>query len=235
MQILKIDADSRIRFAEKIPETGMGYHFVHASYRGESSDFLVLGSTYAVPLRSIAGLTDVTELTTAGSIDDYPSDAFVEGRVSVTEDFSGRPILARAALIQSLAAVLGSGASASALPPPGATLTVKTGTTGSDAYLRFSYTRHDPRIGANGAIAGKTYATTLRDGVIITSGLSAVGRYALPVPLPAEFVFVLLPPAATNVHLGAAVPFFGQAGGGVEAYFPDPFTNQTRCFTIPSY
>jgi hypothetical protein len=84
-------------------------------------------------------------------------------------------------------------------------LTLKTKTTGTDAFLRFSYTRHDPRIGEDDVVSAKTYATTFLDGVIITSGLSAVGRYALPVPLPAEFVFILLPPARTDVHFGAAV------------------------------
>jgi len=239
MPLLKIDAESKARFAQ-MPETGMGYHFVRAAYTTGhqtfgGADFLVLGSTFAVPLKPFAGLTGAADLATVGRIDEFGKDAFVEGRLMATEDFAGDPARARAALINGIAAILKPSAAPAAVPPPGTTLTVKTKTTGSDAFLRFSYTRHDPRIGSNGVIAGKTYGTTMRDGAIVTSGLSAVGRYALPVPLPAEFVFVLLPPAAIPVHFGAAVSFFGQAGGGVEAYFPNSFTNQTRCFTIPSY
>lgn len=217
----------------------MGYHFVRARWKSNATtDFLVLGSTYAVPLRPEGELTGVVELAAHGRIDEFGKNSFIEGSLVITEDYSTNPDVARASLvngIMSASSAPSASFSSASIPPPGATLTVKKTTSGSDAYVRFSYTRHDPRIGATGVIAAGTYATTMRDGASITSGLSAVGRYALPVPLPAEFVFVLLPPAGTNVHFGAAVPYFGQAGGGVEAFFPKGFSNQTRCYTIPSY
>lgn len=60
----------------------------------------------------------------------------------------------------------------------------------------------------------------MNDGVLAPSGAAAVGRYALPHPLPANFLYTLVPPMATSMQFGAAPPSFGQSGGGVEVYFP---------------
>jgi len=234
MRILKLTGKSKSHFIE-LTETGMGYHFVRAKYgRGYSNtgtDFVVLGSTYALAVQEIKDLSTVFDVTAAIGLDELSQDNFVEEDLQIIDDFGRDPLKARAELARSLAKK----ALTAPVPPPGTTLTVRTVSTGDDGFIRFSYTRNDPRIEATGGVAAKTYATTYRDGVIITSGLSAVGRYALPVPLPATYLFLLTPPADTPVHFGAAVPLFGQAGGGVEVYFPNKFTNILRPFTVPPY
>lgn len=206
-----------------------------ASCRHTEADFVVLGSTYALAVQQFKDFSTVFDVTAAVSFDELSQDDFVNEDLKIEDDFGQDPLKARAALAQRLAISGAGGAAAAPAPPPGTTLTVKTFTTGDDGFIRFYYTRNDPRIRANGDVAAKTYATTYRDGVIITSGLSAVGRYALPVPLPAAYLFVLTPPAGTPVHFGAAIPLFGQAGGGVEAYFPKQFINSVRPFTVPPY
>ncbi|HEX5721091.1 MAG TPA: hypothetical protein VF179_33370 [Thermoanaerobaculia bacterium] len=218
MSILKLSDKSVF---EDLVETGMGYHFVRAKYGNswkEPADFLVLGSTYALPIEKEDGLTTIFELASdaALAIDRWPAENFVEGVLDVRENFDEDPLLAR----EELARAIRQAAIATSFtgvppppPPPGATLTVKAKTSGDDAFLRFSYTRHDPRISGTGQVRGKTYATTYRDGVVVTSGLSALARYALPVPLPAEYVFLLTPPQGVDVELGAAAPLFGQSGG----------------------
>ena len=226
MHILRLKEASRSRFTE-LAETGMGYHFVKARYRfNTETGFVVLGSTYALPVHRNNDLSTVFDVTAAVGLDELSEDDFVDGDLEITDNYGEDPLKAREALSLAVPSVT---------PPPGATLTVKTVTNGVDGFIRFSYTPNDPRIQATGTVATKTYATTYRDGVIITSGLSAVGRYALPVPLPAIYLFLLTPPAGTPVCFGAAVPLFGQAGGGVEVYFPDGFTNIVRPFTVPPY
>jgi hypothetical protein len=225
-----LKAASQSRFTE-LAETGMGYHFVKARYEYNSeTGFVVLGSNYALPVHKINDLSTVFDVTKAVGLDELSEDNFIDGDLEITDNYSQDPLKAREAL-----SLVVPGTIKATTPPPGTTLTVKTITNGVDGFIRFSYTSNDTHIQATGTVAAKTYATTYRDGVIITSGLSAVGRYALPVPLPAIYLFLLTPPAGTPVHFGATVPLFGQAGGGVEVYFPNGFTNITRPFTVPPY
>jgi hypothetical protein len=49
-----------------------------------------------------------------------------------------------------------------------------------------------------------------------TPAPGAVGRYALPLPIPALHVVEYRLPAGTVIRAGTAAPSFGQAGGGVE-------------------
>jgi hypothetical protein len=49
----------------------------------------------------------------------------------------------------------------------------------------------------------------------VPTGFAAVGRYALPD----------LPPACRRCEIGACLPLYGQAGGGVEVMFPKRFKN----------
>jgi hypothetical protein len=57
------------------------------------------------------------------------------------------------------------------------------------------------------------------------TGLSAVGRFALPLLFPACWRYELTLPLGTRLFYGASVPLYGQSGGTVEVMFPDLFTN----------
>ncbi len=70
-------------------------------------------------------------------------------------------------------------------------------------------------------LAPQTYSTTYNDVKEVPSGLAAVGRYALPSPLPAVHLFLIQPHPGTDVAYGTVRPNYGMAGGGVEVYFPN--------------
>lgn len=91
-------------------------------------------------------------------------------------------------------------------------------TKGTQAYFRMSAFKNDRRIGHAGEFLPGTYATTYNDIRLIPSGYAAVGRYALPNPNSAKYMFSLVTKTAPT-YVGTAVPNFGQAGGGVEVYF----------------
>lgn len=86
-------------------------------------------------------------------------------------------------------------------------------------YFRFSAFPNDKRVKPDGSWTPGTYATTYNDVRMVPSGYAAVGRYALPNPRSAMYVFPLLTDASP-VRIGTVTPNFGQAGGGVEVYFP---------------
>ena len=88
-----------------------------------------------------------------------------------------------------------------------------------ELFVRYSAFASDRRINQDGSVRPGTYVTTENDAAHVRSGLSAVGRYALPNPAPARYRFVLSPPDGTRIRCGTAVPKFDQAGGGVEVLF----------------
>jgi hypothetical protein len=86
------------------------------------------------------------------------------------------------------------------------------------AYFRFSANKADPRVLPNGDFIAGTYATTYNDLRMVPSGFAAVGRYALPSPLSARYMFMIMTNSVPQL-VGTAVPNFGQSGGGVEVLF----------------
>jgi hypothetical protein len=76
-----------------------------------------------------------------------------------------------------------------------------------------------------GEILAGTYGFPESELDFVPTGFAAVGRYALPDLPPACRRFEIRPPAAYTLKCGAAVPLYGQAGGGVEVMFPKKFTN----------
>jgi hypothetical protein len=86
------------------------------------------------------------------------------------------------------------------------------------SYYRFSTAPRDKRIMPNGDFMPGTYATTYSDFHFVPSGFAAVGRYAIPNPASARFVFQIVT-YDRPTKMGTATPNFGQAGGGVEVIF----------------
>lgn len=85
-------------------------------------------------------------------------------------------------------------------------------------YYRFSAFATDRRILPNGDFLPGSYATTHADMPHVPSGFAAVGRYALPNPASARFVYSIHTYTRPSL-MGTAAPNFGQAGGGVEVFF----------------
>jgi len=86
------------------------------------------------------------------------------------------------------------------------------------SYFRFVSTPRDRRVNSNGDFVPGTYATTFSDLPLVPSGFAAVGRYALPNPASARFLFQITT-YDRPTFMGTATPNFGQAGGGVEVFF----------------
>lgn len=95
------------------------------------------------------------------------------------------------------------------------------------AYYRFCAYRRDKRVDSTtGEFLAGTYATTFADLHFVPSGFAAVGRYALPNPASARFVFQIVT-MTRPILVGTAAPNYGQAGGGVEVLFSNGATHDT--------
>ena len=98
---------------------------------------------------------------------------------------------------------------------------LRTQTTGDEGFVRFTPYPNDRRVGASGAIAPGTYATTVGDARFAVSGLAVAGRYALPNPAPAVYARTIVPASGTPLMAGTVRPAYDQSGGGVEVLFED--------------
>lgn len=96
------------------------------------------------------------------------------------------------------------------------------------SYYRFCSFHKDKRVDALGNFMPGTYATTFADLHFVPSGFAAVGRYALPNPASARYVFQIVSWDKPTL-MGAATPNYGQAGGGVEVYFRNGARNSPGC------
>ncbi len=109
------------------------------------------------------------------------------------------------------------------LPPPAAPsplfghLPLTATTNPGDQIHRFEAFPRSRRINvAASTVSAGTFAVPPSELGFLPTGLSVVGRLALPNLLPASFGWDLEPPLSTTLRCGASVPLFGQAGGGVE-------------------
>jgi len=91
-------------------------------------------------------------------------------------------------------------------------------------YYRYSAFYRDKRVRPNGDFIPGTYATTYADMHFVPSGYAAVGRYALPNPASACYLFQIVTYDRPTL-MGTATPNFGQAGGGVEVLFGNGASN----------
>ncbi|EKS33885.1 hypothetical protein [Afipia clevelandensis] len=98
---------------------------------------------------------------------------------------------------------------------------------GQDVFYRYEQFSKSQRIdrASNRIVKPETYAAPASEKPFTPTGLSAVGRFALPKLLPACWRYELTPVRGTLVYYGASVPLYGQSGGAVEVMFPHPFDN----------
>nr|WP_321439585.1 hypothetical protein [uncultured Hyphomonas sp.] len=99
-----------------------------------------------------------------------------------------------------------------------------------DVYYRYEQYPTSLRIDRTGTkhhVTGvDTYAAPQSELFFTPTGLSAVGRFALPSLLPACWRYELRPAAGTIIRSGASVPLYGQSGGAVEVCFERSFQNR---------
>jgi len=82
--------------------------------------------------------------------------------------------------------------------------------------FRFTSNKKDHNLIEDDTIKKNTYLTTFNDQLFVNTGFGAVGRYAMPIPIPASYKHDYTFPKGTPLQVGTVAPNFGQAGGGVE-------------------
>lgn len=181
----------------ELPESGMGYYVIRARIGTEAYErTLIIAGDRIVPADSHPELFSVHDLWNR---EPFPQ----EHRAGI--DLSN----------------LQTTRSNVSLPPgyvatSGAVPLLGTLTLASNAkFYRFIMVPSDHRY-SGGTIARDTYLTRELDCKMVNTGFGAVGRYALPIPVPASYVFEYLLPAGTVLNVGTVAPNFGQSGGGVE-------------------
>lgn len=100
-----------------------------------------------------------------------------------------------------------------------------------EGFSRYSAFFPDNRIRPDGEVHAGTYASTVLDRKMVPSGLVAVGRYALPLSMPAQFEYRIGPIPGAHIYCGTCTPLFNQSGGGVEVRFQSPLPAGTANFT----
>lgn len=199
----------------KFPETGMGFQIVYASDGPKPPTYWLV---YATARALRIGLSDPEESQLQSR----------QVRSEIDEMFSAtslRNVELRTSRLVRQRSVPSSfdealPIQAGADPLPSALIKIST-TAAGQVFYRFSSRFNDPRVhlGTGDWLPG-TYGTTATDKPLAPSGFAAVGRYALPYAEPASFVRAICPEPGTPIQIGTVAPSFGQAGGGVEVYFP---------------
>jgi hypothetical protein len=88
-----------------------------------------------------------------------------------------------------------------------------------EGFARVSAFPADRRVGLDGSLEKGAFATTIDDLRMVPSGFAASGRYALPNPAAARFVYIIVPGSGHTIDGGTVRPAYYQAGGGVEVVF----------------
>lgn len=213
MAILRISAETEGRLI-KADESGMGFQLIR--YRGDT--LMVLNATIALPLSELrerkvseddyplfSGNPDSEQISRLEKLEIY--DEFSIAYSNLDRKFQDRSI--------------GLAFSETAASPPESV--IPSGLPHS--YYRLSAYYRDKRVDSStGDFLPGTYATTYTDLHFAPSGFAAVGRYALPNPASARFVFQVVTLDRPTL-MGTATPNFGQAGGGVEVLFQNRAKN----------
>ena len=213
-----------------LPETGMGFQFVEAICLGSLRPLIVFNSDLAV---------DISSLNI--DIGDDPSIILNNGRRIIEALRGYRETIISAPQPHSFRLIGSRIDDPSGLPVSKATqaqlaqsssLVKRMTLTQNRTFHRFSAFYPDKRINPQtGDFAAGTYATPDSEVPFAPTGFAAVGRFALPNNLPASYHYTIEAPTGTVVAFGTVAPAFGQAGGGVEAYFPESVVNQK----VPPY
>jgi hypothetical protein len=196
-----------------LPEVGMGFHIVSAVIEGELQQ-----RTFQVVTARQLG-RDVTDRYTgyiavpdshgtyyslSDLLEGQPLDLFEQPVVRSLSRISAFTTRNVAALPAGYVPVVG------ARPLLGSVILAQ-----PRPFYRYVGSLVDPRFDGKN-LAKDTYLTSYLDQHYANTGFGAVGRYALPLPVPASHVIQYILPAGASLLVGTATPSFGQAGGGVE-------------------
>lgn len=209
-----------------LPETGMGFQLVEAVIWGNATPLLVLNSERAVDLSEIElvpGDDPAAILRNGLRIIDVLKSDVVLTMIAAPQPHSFRLLSSRIAALPAATTAVAAAAVRAALP---SSLVKHDKLSAKRVFHRFSAFNPDRRVDpVTGSFIAGTYAAPASEVPFVPTGFVAVGRFALPNTLPASFHYKIEAPSGTAVDFGTVAPAFGQAGGGVEAYFPNAVTN----------
>ena len=208
--------DRHIDELKKKKETGMGYQLIEAKVKGQRGIFFVFNCELIVGLE---------ELPDAGY---FPSERLDE--LDTLDDFNFVSLMPLSSLPTQTG---GSGGGVPGAPPAGGAPSSGTGlstplapspriirqTVDFEGFARLSAFPKDHRVTSRGGLVSGTYATTVDDLRLVPSGFAAAGRYALPNPAAARYVYLVVPGNGHDIDGGTVRPAHNQAGGGVEVEF----------------
>lgn len=222
MTLWNLDQDAMAELLE-LPESGMGFQWVSAQALSSRRQFLVFNSSIAVDLGEVElrlGDDPATILSNGLKIIE------AQRRDGPTTTMFSAPSLRDFTLLRTR---IHAASSAGPIAPRimlTSSLVKKVTLSSLRAFHRYSAFNPDRRIDpVTGDLARGSYAVPESEVPFIPTGFAAVGRLALPVTAPASHVYVISAQAGTAVEFGTIAPAFGQAGGGVEAYFPSGAVN----------
>ena len=217
----------------ELPETGMGFQFVEAINWGDPTPFIVFNSELAVDLSGLDLLPsdDPAVILNNGLKIIESMKSYRETIFSAPSPHSFKLLDSRIGTEPSRSSKVQAMLKAS-MP---SSLVKKVVLQDNRIFHRFSAFNPDRRVNPKtGDFLAGTYATTESEVPFVPSGFAAVGRFALPNNLPASHHYEIEAPAGITVEFGTVAPAFGQAGGGVEAYFQNAVPNQKKPPTAPS-
>ena len=211
MAIFRVTGRAAARLVE-LPESGMGFQVL----RYRDTFFIALNATVLFPIVELSerGISENDYSLLSGDPDSPQVSELepieLDGGFSVVFSHLDRSIQ-DPELVQSFKLSFSETASS----PPESVIPSRR----PHSYYRFCAYFRDMRVDRNtGNLLPGTYATTYNDLHFVPSGFAAVGRYALPNPASAMFVFQIVTYDRPTM-MGTAPPNFGQAGGGVEVLF----------------
>lgn len=222
MKLINLN-NSAINELLELPETGMGFQFVDATFWGDRKRFLIFNSEHAI---------DITELNLSTTDEIYELlqnerkivsylDFERELTISAPGPHSFELISTRVATPS-----LSTGNPVAATP---SSLVKHVKLSANREFFRFSAFHPDRRVDpVTGDFRPGTYATVESELPFVPTGFVAVGRFALPNNIPASYRYTIEAPKNTPVSFGTVAPAFSQAGGGVEAYFSNKVINQQK-------
>jgi len=216
------DADMQAINQAPHPETGMNVQVVLIA----DGPIAVLADGSALPCYATQNYYDLFDL-----IAGVPAPQ--RGQPNFTLPAPYRVVSSR---LQAQAAIAAAGVASATTPAVGAhPLIARRTLTAPTVFLRYISSAKDRRfIGTN--LLPQTYLTTPLEAGTATSGFAAVGRFSLPLPVPACTVIEYELPAGSVIDAGTVAPLFGQSGGGVEICLASsPSVTRIRSRTVPEY
>jgi len=213
-----------IKELTELPETGMGFQLIQAMILGSATRLLVFNCERAMDLSQVDLMPgdDPTIILRNGLrvIEALKSDT---GLTMFAAPGPHGFQLLQARIGPLPAASVTAAAVSTALP---SSLVKHDTLKANRVFYRYSAFNPDRRVDpVTGSFLAGTYAAPESEVPFVPTGFLAVGRFALPNILPASHRFEITAPKGTAVDFGTVAPAYGQAGGGVEAYFANAVTN----------